>query len=102
MFTRTGSGVNGAIKPEFVDYGGNLAVVQQIGGRPRWNSNRALNEPTLNNTLEKVFKGWQGTSFSAPHVTHIAARLERALQSQLEKSLFKLDKGFIGKFSKVL
>ena len=83
VFTRTGSGVNGAIKPEFVDYGGNLAVVQQIGGRPRWNSNRALNEPTLNNTLEKVFKGWQGTSFSAPHVTHIAARLERALQSQL-------------------
>lgn len=83
VFTRTGAGVNGAVKPEFVDYGGNLAVVRPIGGRPHWRSNRTLNEPTLNNTLEKVFKGWQGTSFSAPHVTHVAARLERALQLQL-------------------
>jgi len=34
------------------------------------------------NTIDGVFKGWQGTSFAAPHVTHIAARLERALQAQ--------------------
>lgn len=82
-FTRTGDGVNGAIKPEFVDYGGNIAIMQSYDGKTRWVANRALNEPTLNNNLEKVFKGWQGTSFAAPHVTHLAARIERALQSQI-------------------
>jgi hypothetical protein len=51
----------------------------------RWGANRALNEPTLNNTIDKVFKGWQGTSFAAPHVTHIAARLQSALYAQLEE-----------------
>lgn len=83
-FTRTGDGVNGAIKPEFVDYGGNMAVMQRYSGdETRWRTNRTLNEPTLNNTLEKVFKGWEGTSFAAPHVAHVAARIERALQSQI-------------------
>jgi hypothetical protein len=81
-FTRTGEGVSGAIKPEFVDYGGNFAL-SQIAGNTRLSNNRALNEPTLNNTADKVFKGWQGTSFAAPHVTHIAARLQRALFEQL-------------------
>jgi len=48
VFTRTGSGVGGAIKPEFVDYGGNMALVQRFDGQSRWITNRALNEPTLN------------------------------------------------------
>lgn len=82
-FTRTGEGVNGAIKPEFVDYGGNLAIRQLASNDARWEKNRALNEPTLNNSIDRVFKGWQGTSFAAPHVTHIAARVQRALQTQL-------------------
>lgn len=83
VFTRVGEGVGGAVKPEFVDYGGNLALTQLYTNFPRWRSNRALNEPTLNNTIDRVFKGWQGTSFAAPHVTHIAARIERALQIQM-------------------
>jgi len=82
-FTRTGEGVSGAIKPEFVDYGGNYAL-SQLAGKTSWTPNRALNEPTLNNTIDKVLKGWQGTSFAAPHVTHIAARLQRALYDQLD------------------
>jgi hypothetical protein len=82
-FTRTGEGVNGAIKPDFVDYGGNLAIRQLTSSDTRWGQNRALNEPTLNNTINGVFKGWYGTSFAAPHVTHIAARLQRALYTQL-------------------
>lgn len=82
-FTRTGEGVNGAIKPEFVDYGGNLTIRQLGSTDVHWGINRALNEPTLNNSIDRVFKGWQGTSFAAPHVTHIAARLQRALQTQL-------------------
>lgn len=82
-FTRSGEGVSGAIKPDFVDFGGNLAIHQMSSTQTRWAANQALNEPTLNNAIDKVFKGWHGTSFSAPHVTHIAARLERALQSQI-------------------
>lgn len=87
VFTRIGKGVNGAIKPEFVDYGGNFALHQFPRGSDRWQKNdRLLMEPTLNHTLEKVFKGYNGTSFAAPHVTHIAARLERTLEEQIGKS----------------
>ncbi|EFW29335.1 S8 family peptidase [Selenomonas artemidis] len=86
VFTRVGEGVGGAVKPEFVDYGGNLALTQLYTNFPQWWSNRALNEPTLNNTIDRVFKGWQGTSFAAPHVTHIAARIERALQIQMSEA----------------
>lgn len=39
----------------------------------------------MNHTTDKVFKGYCGTSFSAPHVTHMAARLERALENQLQE-----------------
>ena len=84
VFTRTGNGVNGAIKPEFVDYGGNYAIHQITAGQTRWQkTNRALCEPTISNDISKYFKGNIGTSFSAPHVTHVAARLERALQMQI-------------------
>ena len=83
-FTRIGKGVNKAIKPEFVDYGGNYAVYQINRGNNRWmKKDQNLMELTLNHTTERVFKGFCGTSFSAPHVTHIAARLERALEMQI-------------------
>lgn len=83
-FTRIGKGINKAIKPEVVDYGGNFAIHQLVRGKARWlkNDSRLL-EPTLNNTLDKVFKGFCGTSFSAPHVTNYAARIERSLENQL-------------------
>ena len=83
VFTRIGEGVGGAIKPEFVDYGGNFALHQMPRGESRWHDkDRLLMEPTLNHTTDRVFKGYNGTSFAAPHVTHIAARLERALEEQ--------------------
>lgn len=82
-FTRTGDGVSGAIKPEFVDYGGNLAIRQLTATQISWQNNRSLHEPTLSNDITRVFVGKYGTSFAAPHVTHIAARLERALQTQI-------------------
>jgi hypothetical protein len=82
-FTRTGQGVSGAIKPEFVDYGGNYAVYQMTATQTRWHkTNQALREPTLSHDINRVFAGNIGTSFSAPHVTHYAARIERALQEQ--------------------
>lgn len=83
-FTRIGKGVNRAIKPDVVDYGGNYAVTQLFRGRSQWIKNDTnLLEPTLNNNNDKIFKGYCGTSFSAPHVTHIAARIERALEKQM-------------------
>ncbi|MCR5143640.1 MAG: S8 family peptidase [Ruminococcus sp.] len=84
VFTRIGKGVNKSIKPDFVDYGGNFSLRQIAGGFNRWfMTDQNLMEPTLNHTTDKIFKGFCGTSFSAPHVTHMAARLERALEKQL-------------------
>jgi hypothetical protein len=84
VFTRIGKGVNKSVKPDFVDYGGNFSLRQITGGYNRWHKlDQNLMEPTLNHTTEKYFKGFCGTSFSAPHVTHMAARLERALEKQL-------------------
>lgn len=87
VFTRIGKGVNKAIKPEFVDYGGNFAFHQISRGDTRWfKIDRNLLEPTLHNGNDNIFKGYCGTSFSAPHVTHIAARIERALEEQIGES----------------
>ena len=84
VFTRIGKGINKSIKPDFVAYGGNYSVRQIAGGNNRWlMTDQNLMEPTLNHTTEKIFKGFCGTSFSAPHVTHMAARLERSLEKQL-------------------
>ena len=86
VFTRIGKGVNKSIKPEFVDYGGNYSLRQIPRGYNSWlKTDQNLMEPTLNHTTDKVFKGYCGTSFSAPHVTHMAARLERTLENQLQK-----------------
>lgn len=86
-FTRTGKGVNNAVKPEFVDYGGNFSVSQKVRGQSSWREkDRNLMEPTINYTTEKVFRGFSGTSFAAPHVTHYAARLERSLEAQLKEA----------------
>jgi len=83
-FTRAGKGVNGAIKPEFVDFGGNFSVSQRTRGQSSWrDKDRDLMEPTLNHTNERVFRGYSGTSFAAPHVTNYAARVERFLETQL-------------------
>lgn len=83
VFTRIGRGVNKSIKPEFVDYGGNYCVHQISRGNTKWiTADRKLVEPTLHNGNDQIFKGYCGTSFAAPHVTHIAARIERALEEQ--------------------
>lgn len=85
VFTRIGKGINKSIKPDFVDYGGNYSLKQIYRGKSCWHKQDInLMEPTLHHTTDKIFKGYCGTSFSAPHVTHIAARLERALENQLK------------------
>ena len=84
VFTRVGLGVRNAIKPEFVDYGGNFALSQRTRGHNVWRKNDAnLAEPSLSIRLDRIFEGFTGTSMAAPHVTHIAARIEHSLKEQL-------------------
>lgn len=72
-FTRTGPGINYMVKPELVDYGGNLIlfnnhgrISEDIGGKLI-----LLN----NNVSTDLFKFDYGTSFSAPKVARIAGQI---------------------------
>ena len=72
-FTRTGTGLNGMIKPELVEYGGNLIVANvhhgitdDIGGKIA-----LLN----NTTTEDIIKYDYGTSYSAPKVAYLAGKI---------------------------
>lgn len=72
-FSRAGCSVKGAVKPELVAYGGNLA----LNPRSRMVTDQWLGELSAC----KEFVAGQmvaqrvGTSFAAPHVAHAAARL---------------------------
>ncbi|TPD65738.1 S8 family peptidase [Flavobacterium microcysteis] len=75
-FSRTGLGLWGCIKPDVVEYGGDLA------------KNKSSNELVINNTIcpelvnstmygaSAVGKDSYGTSFSTPKVSYIASRLQ--------------------------
>jgi|GEM_PF-344486 len=72
-FTRTGPGINDMIKPELVEYGGNLIL---------YNNHDSLSEDiggkvlTLNNqTTSNLLKFDYGTSFSAPKIAHVAGQI---------------------------
>jgi hypothetical protein len=76
-FTRHGPSVKGALKPELVAAGGNLACPMHQAGN-QWKSDmRGLGVLTLNHEFQgnTIFKEISGTSFSAPYVTHLAGRL---------------------------
>ncbi len=71
-FTRIGFGVDGAIKPELVDFGGDLVI----------DTERVIsNEPGVSiltlakNYSGSMFRAYCGTSFAAPRVANIAAQL---------------------------
>lgn len=86
VFTRCGFGVAGAIKPDLVDYGGNYALQQWPGNRPRWHkTDTCLCEPVLrlDADADRFLRGANGTSYAAPHVTHICSLVEHALRSQM-------------------
>lgn len=72
-FTRAGPSVNGAIKPDLVDYGGNYSVDVR-GGHIS-----ALSVGELSTSRDfaagRLFAQDAGTSFAAPHVAHAAARI---------------------------
>lgn len=73
--TRTGPTIGGAIKPDFVDHAGNLAVMRDAGRI----EHRGLGVITTNGGFAGgyAFKEEIGTSFAAPTVAHRAAKLLR-------------------------
>ena len=72
-FTRTGFGINGMIKPELVEYGGNLILYDNYG---RIVEDRGGKIALLNNrTTEDIIQYDYGTSFSAPKVAHLVGKI---------------------------
>lgn len=79
-FTRTGPGPNGAIKPELVEYGGNVSVDLRAGDAFRSNpADPNIGEIAVKHAYagDRLFVPVIGTSFAAPKVSNIAARLLR-------------------------
>lgn len=73
-FARSGASINGAIKPDFVEHAGNMAVTRS--GRL---NERGLGVPTLDSGYASgtLFTEDIGTSFAAPALANKAARLLR-------------------------
>jgi hypothetical protein len=72
-FTRTGCGINEMIKPELVEYGGNLVLYDNHG---RISEDRGGKIALLNNkTTENIILYDYGTSFSAPKVANLVGRI---------------------------
>lgn len=77
-FTRTGPGPNSAIKPDLVEYGGNVAVDLRTGGVLRFNQpDPNISEIGLKHSFagDRLFAPFIGTSFATPKVTNLAGRL---------------------------
>ena len=72
-FTRSGPSLNGAIKPDLVDYGGNWYVDTRAGTT----AIRSVGELSTSRDFAagRLFAEEAGTSFAAPHVAHAAARI---------------------------
>lgn len=76
-FTRHGPSVGKALKPELVAPGGNRASPMRQEDK-QWDAvERGMGVLTLNHQFvgATLFKEISGTSFSAPHITHLAGRL---------------------------
>jgi len=75
--TRSGPSINGAIKPDFVEHAGNLAVRRNGNGT----IDQGLGVVTTNGGFAGgfPFREVAGTSFAAPAVAHRAAKLLRSV-----------------------
>lgn len=71
-FTRTGYGVNGMVKPELVEIGGNCILREQFG---RIVENTGGHIALISHDVEKSFAFDYGTSYSAPKVANILGKL---------------------------
>lgn len=76
-FTRHGPSVKGALKPELVAHGGNLACPVHFRNSQWKTEMRGLGVLTLNYQFQgnTLFKEICGTSFSAPYITYLSGRL---------------------------
>lgn len=74
-FTRSGPTVGIAIKPELVAYGGNWAINLRTANQ--WHCYQGLGELSTYNdfTAGRLLAEQAGTSFAAPQVSHLAARI---------------------------
>jgi hypothetical protein len=77
-FTRSGPGIRREIKPEIVEYGGNLAYDSAIA---RIRENRGLQVAAASKQLSPAVSFWTGTSFAAPRVAHRLALIDQDLRS---------------------
>lgn len=76
-FTRHGPSVKGALKPELVAAGGNLASPMRQNNAQWVQHMRGLGVLTFNHQVvgTTLFKEVSGTSLAAPYITHLAGRL---------------------------
>ena len=73
-FTRHGPSVKGAIKPDLVDYGGNMLIDARSGNQPMAGAQGAGELSTSHDfAAGRPFVEVSGTSFAAPRVTNAAA-----------------------------
>lgn len=85
LTTRTGPGLNGAIKPEFVHYGGNLVFIGFSGTR-RIDGEEGISVMSFSHQpTQRLFSYDTGTSFSAPRVARLAALVHHRLREQLNQ-----------------
>jgi len=89
--TRIGPGVNGAIKPELVEDGGNVAFAGFGSSNRRiLDGGDRIPDPGLavmsfsHQPLETLFSYGVGTSYAAPKVARLAARLWHHLRNDLD------------------
>lgn len=75
-FTRHGPSVNEAIKPDLVDYGGNMLVDVRVDERPMA-GHQGVGELSASHDFAagRLFREDSGTSFAAPRVANAAARI---------------------------
>lgn len=76
-FSRTGPGPGGAIKPDVVEYGGNFSVDARRGMHQVNTATDGLGEITTSASFAQgnLFVIDRGTSFSAPKVANLAAKI---------------------------
>jgi hypothetical protein len=77
-FTRSGPGMRREIKPEVVEYGGNLAFDSSVG---TVRENRGLQVVAASKQLSPAVSFWTGTSFAVPRIAHRLALIDQDLRS---------------------
>ncbi len=74
-FTRSGTGINGMIKPELVEYGGNI-ILSKVANSERITEDMGGKITLLNNkSTEDIINYDYGTSFSAPKLAYLAGKI---------------------------